>query len=257
MMSARVAEPCEWAVETQAVGKAYPSSAGPVAALRGVDLNVAAGEFVAVMGPSGCGKSTLLHLLGGLDRPTSGEVRVGGRRLNGLSESALAGLRRSQIGFVFQSYNLVPNLTVAGNVDLPGALAGRRRAEVTARRNELLGILGLGDMLSRGPSELSGGEQQRVALARALVNDPAVLLADEPTGNLDSRAGAEVLDLIHAFHHRGQAIVLVTHDHRVAATAQRVVAMRDGRIVDEALMTGRPSARAQDARRLVSLGNDG
>jgi putative ABC transport system ATP-binding protein len=238
------------------VCKSYPSAAGPVDALRGVDLCLAPGEFVAIMGPSGCGKSTLLHLLGGLDRATSGEVRVGGRRLNGLSESALAGLRRSHIGFVFQSYNLVPNLTVAGNVDLPGALAGRRRSETTSRRNELLGILGLGDKLARAPAELSGGEQQRVALARALVNDPAVLLADEPTGNLDSKSGAEVLDLIHALHHRGQAVVLVTHDHRVAATAQRVVAMRDGKIVDEAVMTGRPRARAEDARRLVSLGND-
>ncbi|HWW52382.1 MAG TPA: ABC transporter ATP-binding protein [Acidimicrobiales bacterium] len=249
-------EGSEWAVEAVAVRKAYPSPAGAVEALRGVELQVAPGEFVAIMGPSGCGKSTLLHLLGGLDRPTSGQVRVGGRELSGLSESALAGLRRSHIGFVFQSYNLVPNLTVAGNVDLPGALAGRRRAEVAARRNELLEILGLGDKLNRGPAELSGGEQQRVALARALINEPAVLLADEPTGNLDSKSGAEVLELIHAFHHRGQAIVLVTHDHRVAATSQRVVAMRDGRVVDEAVMTGRTQARAQDARRLVSLGND-
>jgi putative ABC transport system ATP-binding protein len=247
----------EWAVEAEGLGKAYPSAAGPVDALSGVDLTIAAGEFVAIMGPSGCGKSTLLHLLGGLDRPTTGEVRIGGRKLNGLSESALAGLRRSHVGFVFQSYNLVPNLTVAGNVDLPGALAGRRRADVTARRNELLEALGLGDKMSRAPAELSGGEQQRVALARALVNEPAVLLADEPTGNLDSKAGAEVLELIHAFHRRGQAIALVTHDHRVAATAQRVVAMRDGRIVDEALMTGRARARAEDTRRLVSLGNDG
>ena len=245
-----------WAVEATAVTKEYPSPAGPVPALRGVDLQVAPGEFVAIMGPSGCGKSTLLHLLGGLDRATGGEVQVRGRRLTGATESELARLRRSEIGFVFQSYNLVPNLTVAGNVDLPGALAGRRRSEVTARRDELLELLGLAGKAGRAPAELSGGEQQRVALARALVNDPAVLLADEPTGNLDTRAGAEVLDVIRTFHERGQAIVLVTHDHRVAARAQRVIAMRDGRIVDEATMATRPRATAEDARRLVRRGND-
>jgi putative ABC transport system ATP-binding protein len=246
----------EWAVETDALHKDYPTPAGPIAALRGVDLTVAPGEFVAVMGPSGCGKSTLLHLLGGLDRPTTGRVRVAGHQLDALGESALATLRRTVVGFVFQSFNLVPNLTVAGNVDLPGALAGRRRADVVARRNELLEALGVADKAARSPSELSGGERQRVALARALINEPAVLLADEPTGNLDTKAGAEVLALIHSFHERGQSIVLVTHDHRIAASAQRVIAMRDGQIVDEAIMTGRTRARAQDARRLVRLGND-
>jgi putative ABC transport system ATP-binding protein len=248
--------PLDWAVETNQLRKSYPSPAGAVEALRGVDLHVAPGEFLAIMGPSGCGKSTLLHLLGGLDRATSGDVRLAGRSLSQLGESALAVMRRSTVGFVFQAYNLVPNLTAAGNIDLPGALAGRRRGEVVARRNELLDALGLAGKAERAPSELSGGEQQRVALARALINEPDLLLADEPTGNLDSASGAEVLNLIHDFHERGQAVVLVTHDHRVAATAQRVVAMRDGCIVDEAVMTGRRRARAQDAKRLVRMGTD-
>ena len=247
----------DWAAEAADVWREYESPAGPVQALRGVDLNVAPGEFVAIMGPSGSGKSTLLNMLGGLDRPTRGEVRIGDRQLQDMDESERARLRRSHIGFVFQSYNLVPNLTVAGNVDLPGALAGRPRGEVAARRTELLAILGLSDKAARAPSELSGGEQQRVALARALINSPALLLADEPTGNLDSAAGAEVLDLIHSFHLKGQSIVLVTHDHRIAATAQRVVVMRDGRQVAEAEMTGRTTRdRERDARRLVTLGSE-
>jgi putative ABC transport system ATP-binding protein len=241
-----------WAIDARELHKVYPSQAGPVDALRGIDLAVCPGEFVAIMGPSGCGKSTLLHLLGGLDLPTRGEVWVEGRRIDRLG----AALRRAAIGFVFQSYNLIPDLTVAGNIDLPGALAGRPRSEVVARRNELLDGLGMSDKAARAPAELSGGEQQRVALARALINDPAVVLADEPTGNLDTRSGAAVLDVITECHRRGQAIVLATHDHRIAAAAQRVIAMRDGRIVDEALMTGRSPTKAEDTRRLVRLGNE-
>jgi putative ABC transport system ATP-binding protein len=244
-----------WAVDAAAVTKSYTSAAGPVDALRGVDLQVAAGEFVSIMGPSGCGKSTLLHLLGGLDRPTGGQVRIRGRLLDGLSETQLSVLRRTEVGFVFQTYNLVPNLTVAGNVDLPGALAGHRRSQVVARRNELLAALGLSGKAQRRPAELSGGEQQRVGLARALINEPAVLLADEPTGNLDSGAGAEVLDVIQSFHRRGQTVVLVTHDHRIAARAERVIAMRDGKVVNEAVMTGRRKGSADDVRRLVQLGH--
>jgi putative ABC transport system ATP-binding protein len=257
MRAVSLTDAAGWAVQTVGVTKSYPLAAGPAEALRGIDLQVAPGEFVSIMGPSGCGKSTLLHVLGGLDRPTTGEVSVRGRCLNELSESELAVLRRTEIGFVFQTYNLVPNLTVAGNIDLPGVLAGRRRADVIARRNELLVALRLAGKEHRRPAELSGGEQQRVGLARALINEPGVLLADEPTGNLDSAAGSEVLDLIHSFHRRGQAVVLVTHDHRVAARAERVVAMRDGRIVNEATMTGRQRGSADRVRRLVQLGNGG
>jgi putative ABC transport system ATP-binding protein len=245
-----------WAIDTRELHKVYPSQAGPVDALRGIDLEIGPGEFIAVMGPSGCGKSTLLHLLGGLDLPTSGEVWVDGRRIDKLGESARAGLRRAAVGFVFQSFNLIPDLTVGGNIDLPGALARRPRSQVVARRNELLDGLGLSGKAGRAPAELSGGEQQRVALARALINDPAVVLADEPTGNLDTKAGSAVLEVIGECHRRGQAIVLATHDHRIAAAAQRVIAMRDGRIVDEALMTGRTPAKAEDTRRLVRLGNE-
>ncbi len=224
-----------WAVEARAIVKRY----GDATALDGVDLDVAPGELVAITGPSGCGKSTLLHLLGGLDRPTAGEVRVAGERIDHLGESARAVLRRTEIGFVFQAYNLVPNITVGANVELPGRLAGRPRAELAARRAELLGMLGIEDLAGRAPSSLSGGQQQRVAIARALVNRPAVLLADEPTGNLDTKAGAAVLSLLQTVHESGQAIVLVTHDHKVAAAAQRVVRMRDGRVEDEAILPTR------------------
>src|SRR5947208_6798099 len=181
-------------IETVDLTMIYKSGKVEACALRGVNLVVKEGEFVAVMGPSGCGKSTLLHLLGGLDLPTRGEVWVDGKRIDALSESVRAGLRRAGVGFVFQSYNLIPDLTVAGNIDLPGALAGRRRPEIAARRAELLDALGLSGKAGRSPAELSGGEQQRVAIARALINDPAVLLADEPTGNLDTKSGATVLE---------------------------------------------------------------
>jgi len=202
-------------------------------ALRGVDLAVEPGEMVAIMGPSGCGKSTLLHLLGGLDVPTSGAVYLEGERIDDLSEARRAILRRREVGYVFQFFNLVANLSVADNVELPMLLAGRSTDEAHHRRDELLTRLGLGPYASRGPAELSGGEQQRVALARALANEPAVLLADEPTGNLDSAASGEVVSLLAECHAAGQAIVLVTHDPGVGASAGRLVRMEDGRIVGE------------------------
>jgi putative ABC transport system ATP-binding protein len=241
------------AVEARALTKVYRGAGGAtVDALRGVDLAVEAGEFVAVMGPSGCGKSTLLHLLGGLDRPTAGEVHLDGRRVDHLDESARAVLRREAVGFVFQAYNLVPTLTVAENVELPGLLARRPRAGVARRREELLASLGLAGRAPALPTELSGGEQQRVALARALVNEPAVLLADEPTGNLDSRSGAEVMALLTRVHDQGQTIVLATHDHAVASLAQRVVFLRDGEVVDEATVATGPHG-GDDLARLVRL----
>ena len=242
----------EWAIETRNLHKTYHTDGVMVEALRGVDLQVAPAEFVAVMGPSGCGKSTLLHLLGGLDRPTEGEVLLGGRRVDTLNESAQAVLRRGTIGFVFQAYNLIPNLTVADNVDLPGLLARRPPGEVARRREALLEALDLGDKGRAFPGELSGGEQQRAAIARALGNHPAVLLVDEPTGNLDSRSGGEVMALLRRTHQEGQTIVLVTHDPKVASFAGRVIFMRDGRLVDEASLTI-PGDASMVLSRLVQL----
>ena len=242
----------ELAIETRDLFKTYHTNGVAVEALRGVDLQVAPAEFVAVMGPSGCGKSTLLHLLGGLDRPTEGEVLLAGRRVDTLNESAQAVLRRGTIGFVFQAYNLIPNLTVADNVDLPGLLARRPPAEVARRREALLEALDLGDKGRAFPGELSGGEQQRAAIARALGNHPSVLLVDEPTGNLDSRSGGEVMALLRRTHQQGQTSVLVTHDPKVASFAGRVLFMRDGRLVDEASLAA-PGDAATVLSRLVQL----
>ena len=240
------------AIETQDLQKTYHMNGVTVEALRGVNLQVALQEFVGVMGPSGCGKSTLLYMLAGLDRPTAGEVTVVGRRMDTLNESARAVLRRGTIGFVFQTYNLIPNLTVADNVDLPGLLLGRPPAEVAQRREALLEALGIAGKANAFPSELSAGQQQRVAIARALINRPAVLLADEPTGNLDSRSGAEVMMLLRRFHAKGQTIVLVTHDPKVAGFAGRVIFMRDGQLVDQVQPTA-PGDAGTVLSRLVQL----
>ncbi len=207
---------------------------GGVHALRGVDVSVADGEFVAVTGPSGCGKSTLLNLLGGLDRPTAGEIELGGRRVDGLSEARWAHVRRDEIGFVFQFFNLIGNLSAADNVELPGLLAGLSPREARERRGELLTSLGIAEHADTSPTRLSGGQQQRVAIARALINRPRLLLADEPTGALDSASAREVMAVLREAHdERGQTIVLVTHDARVAARADRVLAMRDGAVAHE------------------------
>jgi putative ABC transport system ATP-binding protein len=220
-------------VRARGLVKSYATGTREVQAVRGVDLDVAAGEWVAVMGPSGCGKSTLLHLLGGLDVPDAGDVAIAGDTVTGRSEGERAVLRRRLVGYVFQAYNLVPDLTVAENVELPAQLAGASRREARQRCAELLGELGLGDVRSSSPAELSGGQAQRVAIARALVNHPPLLLADEPTGALDTESAAAVLAMLRRSHGDGQAIVLVTHDHRVAAAADRVVVMQDGAIRDE------------------------
>ncbi|MGI5269547.1 ABC transporter ATP-binding protein [Nonomuraea sp. CA-218870] len=222
--------------------KIYSGGAVPVPAVRGVDLQVEPGEFVAIMGPSGSGKSTLVHMLGGLDARTSGEIWVDGRRADTLSESAWALLRRKKIGFVFQFFNLVASMTVADNVELPALLAGASPREARERRESLLGALNLTDRADAAPTQLSGGEQQRVALARALANQPSVLLADEPTGNLDSRNTRDVLRLLGRVHKEGQTIVMVTHDARVAALADRVVSLLDGEIVDDGRLA-RPRRR--------------
>ena len=218
--------------------KIYQTGGVPVPAIRGVDLTVRPGEFVAIMGPSGSGKSTLIHLLGGLDTRTSGEIWLDGQRVDTLSESAWALLRRQKIGFVFQFFNLVANMTVADNVELPALLGGASPKLARERREYLLAELGLADRADASPAQLSGGEQQRVALARALANQPRLLLADEPTGNLDSRNTKDVLRLLNEVHRKGQTIVLVTHDARVAGMADRVVYLLDGQIVDDGPVSG-------------------
>ena len=212
-----------------------------VRAVDGIDLTVGAAEFVSVMGPSGCGKSTLLHLLGGLDRPTSGEIHLGDERVDLLKEATWARLRRRRIGFVFQAYNLIDDLSARDNLELPAVLAGVSPQQARARAGDLLEQLGIGAKAGVTPSQLSGGERQRVAIGRALVNEPDLLLADEPTGALDSRATTEVLQILARLHEAGQAIVLVTHDPRVATLADRLLTMRDGQVVDETPLGGTPS----------------
>jgi ABC-type lipoprotein export system ATPase subunit len=218
--------------------KEYGKGEGLVRAVDDVDLDVASGETVAVMGPSGCGKSTLLHLLGGLDRPTGGELWVAGRRIDRLGERALARIRRDCVGFVFQAFHLMDELTAVENVELPALLAGRSSRAARRRATALLEQVGLADRAGFLPSALSGGQRQRVAIARALVSDPLIVLADEPTGNLDSQATLEVLRLFESLHAVGQTLVIVTHDSRIAAAADRLIGMRDGAFVDETRLTG-------------------
>jgi putative ABC transport system ATP-binding protein len=240
------------AVEGRSLVKVFRDDEVDVRALNDVDIEVGESEFVSVMGPSGCGKSTLLHLLGGLDVPTSGEVLIDGQPLAALSRKQLAAVRRDQIGFVFQLYNLIPSLTVAENIGLPAIAAGRAPISYAEKLRELVSLIGLEGKNDRFPSQLSGGEQQRVAVARALIRDPAVLLADEPTGNLDSRTGDDLLDLFSRCHSNGQTIVLVTHDPKVAAAAQRVLFMRDGAFVEETEL--KPTEQALTD--LVQLGDE-
>jgi putative ABC transport system ATP-binding protein len=218
--------------------KTYGKDAGLVRAVDGVDLDVAAGETVAIMGPSGCGKSTLLHLLGGLDRPSGGEVRLAGSRVDQMSERALARLRQDAVGFVFQAFHLMDELTAVENVELPALLAGRPARTARRRATELMERVGLADRARFLSTALSGGQRQRVAIARALANEPRVVLADEPTGNLDSAATLEVLRLFESLHVAGQTLVIVTHDSRIAATADRMISMRDGAFIDETRLTG-------------------
>jgi putative ABC transport system ATP-binding protein len=225
-------------VRARGLRKQYGREAGLVRAVDEVDLDVAAGETLAVMGPSGCGKSTLLHLLGGLDRPSGGELWLDGRRVDQMSEKALARLRRDAVGFVFQAFHLMDELTAVENVELPALLAGQSPRTARRRALDLLERTGLADRAGFLPSALSGGQRQRVAVARALANDPLVVLADEPTGNLDSEATIDVLRLFDSLHAAGQTLVIVTHDPRIAATADRVISMRDGAFVDETRLTG-------------------
>jgi putative ABC transport system ATP-binding protein len=223
----------ELVVSARGLYKEHGEGQALVRAVDEVDLDVPAGQTVAVMGPSGCGKSTLLHLLGGLERASAGLLWLAGRRIDGLGERALARLRRHAVGFVFQDFHLMDELSAVQNVELPALLAGRSPRAARRRALDLLDQVGLSDRARHLPSELSGGQRQRVAIARALSNQPLVVLADEPTGNLDSAASRDVLRLFDTLHTHGQTLVIVTHDERIAATADRLISMRDGRFVDD------------------------
>ncbi|SNB46245.1 ABC transporter ATP-binding protein [Geobacter sp. DSM 9736] len=217
-------------IRTENVSKTYSSGDVLTSALRGVTLEIAKGSFTCIVGPSGHGKSTLMHLIGGLDRPTEGAVYLDGVEISRLDNSSLARLRGKKIGFVFQFFNLLPGLTAAENVETAMMLAGIPEKEQAARALELLSMVGLSEKAGARPSQLSGGQQQRVAIARALANDPDILLMDEPTGNLDSAAEAEVMEILHALHQRGKTIVIVTHNNEIAANAQNVVHVKDGQL---------------------------
>jgi putative ABC transport system ATP-binding protein len=218
-------------IQTTAITKTYDADQSVVHALRGVDLLVKRGEFVALIGPSGSGKSTLMAILGCLDSPTSGQYTLDGQSVEALPRPALARVRNEKIGFVFQYYNLLPRANVLRNVELPMLYAGVSRKERTERARELLDKVGILEKARQFPSQLSGGQRQRVAIARALVNRPALLLADEPTGSLDSRTGSEVLALFRQLHRQGNTVIIVTHDPSIAALAERKVELSDGLVV--------------------------
>jgi putative ABC transport system ATP-binding protein len=220
------------AVRVRGARRTFTADLMPVRALRGVDLDVSPGEFLAVMGPSGCGKSTLLNVIAGLDAADDGTVEVAGERIHGRDEAWLARFRRRHIGIVFQFFNLLDGVSALDNIALPGVLGGMRRKAAESRARELLDLLGLGDRTEQVPAVLSGGQRQRLAIARALVNAPTLLLADEPTGALDSDGGLEVLELFRRLHEGGQTVIMVTHSAEVAAGADRRVLLRDGQVVD-------------------------
>ena len=236
-------------IELKDVQKTYRSDAGlEVRALRGISLTVERGDFVAIMGPSGCGKSTLMNVIGTLDRPTAGTCRIGGDEVGGLTDEQLSALRNRRIGFVFQAFHLLPLLTAEENVELPLVYADAEVADGRARARAALARLGLGDRGHHRPGELSGGQQQRVAIARALVTDPDVLVADEPTGNLNSRASLEVMAVLQELWRQGKTIVLVTHEPDVARYAPRLVTLRDGLVVTDATIPQPADAAAELAR---------
>ncbi|MCA9922771.1 MAG: ABC transporter ATP-binding protein [Anaerolineales bacterium] len=227
-------------VKTEQLMKVYGTGATAVTALSYLNINIRAGEFVAVMGPSGCGKSTLLHLLGGLDRPSGGKVLIEDVSIADMSDDRLTELRRRKIGFIFQFFNLIPVLSAVENAALPVTLDGVKPAEAKAKAAEWLERFGLGDRLAHRPDQLSGGQQQRVAIARALVADPAIILADEPTGNLDTRSGDEIANLLQDVSRQyGRTVIMVTHDPRIAAYSDRIIFLKDGKMVDETSLAGK------------------
>ncbi|HMN61903.1 MAG TPA: ABC transporter ATP-binding protein [Anaerolinea sp.] len=238
-------------VVAEGLTKTYGKGSTTVSALAEIHLVIERGEFVAVMGPSGCGKSTLLHLIGGLDRPTSGEILLDGQALSRMDEDALTRTRRQKIGFVFQFFNLIPVLGTLENAALPMVLDGVPRAQAWEAARQWLNLVGLGDRLQHRPNELSGGQQQRVAIARALAHEPLLILADEPTGNLDSKAGDEVVGLLRRIAGEwGRSVMMVTHDPRMAAYADRIVFLKDGRVVDQTqLGAGKPASPRRDSGR--------
>jgi putative ABC transport system ATP-binding protein len=241
-------------LETQSVRKQYKLGQVTVDALAGVDFAVNQGEFVAIMGPSGSGKSTLLHLLGGLDQPTDGEVMIADKRLSVMKDHQITLVRRRNVGFIFQFYNLVPTLTAEENIVLPLVIDGKRLRDYQPRVEQLLALVGITDRRHHKPDQLSGGQQQRVAIARAFVAQPIIVLADEPTGNLDSKSGEEVLNLLRrSCDELGQTIVMVTHDPKAASFADRVVFLKDGRVVDELKFDGARGETAKILERLKAL----
>jgi putative ABC transport system ATP-binding protein len=238
-------------IELRGVHRSFEEDEARVDALRGVDLTIERGALVAVVGPSGSGKSTLLNLIGALDQPTSGEVLLSGRSLARLSRTELARVRSTTVGFVFQAFNLVPGISVAENVALPAVLARQRPSDYRDQVARLLDLVGLAAKADRLPGQLSGGEQQRVAVARALVMDAPILLADEPTGNLDTTAGQAIIELLEASNDAGHTIVLVTHDMRLASRAQRIVHLRDGEITNVTC----PSPRDRRLEEILEVGD--
>ena len=225
-------------IEIRNAGKKYQQGAREVHALRSVSLSITGGEFLSIMGPSGSGKSTLLNLIGGLDQPTSGEIFMDGRPLHGISDDELTLLRRRRVGFIFQFFNLLPILTAIENVCLPLLLEGIPISRIRPKAVQLLEQMGLGERSEHRPEQLSGGEMQRVAIARALITEPAVLLADEPTGNLDSHTSEEILLLLTNLNEKGQTIVMVTHDAKAAAFGTRVITLRDGALAEDVTLAG-------------------
>jgi putative ABC transport system ATP-binding protein len=226
------------------VRKTFEAEFAPVRALRGVDLDVDAGEFVAIMGPSGCGKSTLLNLVAGLDVADEGEITIAGEKVTGRNEDELARMRRRHVGIVFQFFNLLEGMTVLENVVLPAVIAGTKRRPAETRARDMLDLLGLSDKAKQLPGVLSGGQRQRLAIARALANEPTLLLADEPTGALDTEGGLEVLELFKRLHADGQTILMVTHNDEVAAAGDRIVRMRDGRVESDGVTATSATASA-------------
>jgi putative ABC transport system ATP-binding protein len=240
-------------IETQNLTKVYGSGETALRALNGINLRVEAGEFVAVMGPSGCGKSTLMHLLGGLDRPTEGQVFIDGQQLNGLNDTRLSELRRRKIGFVFQFFNLIPVLNAIENAALPLMLDGGSPAAARQKSTEWLAKVGLGDRMTHRPDQLSGGQQQRVAIARALVAEPVLILADEPTGNLDTKSSNEIVGLLRQVSDDwGRSVVMVTHDPSIAAYADRIIFLKDGLIVDETRLATNTAEDVQSVKQKVA-----